>query len=141
MMTLPLAIGGVCILTSIVGTFFVRLGASQSIMGALYKGLIATGVLSLVGIALVMKLLVGFGPSARRRAITGLSLFICGIVGLAVTGLIIWITEYYTGTDYRPVAVDRHSLGHRARHQCDPGPGDFHGGRPRCPRWSSSPAS
>src|SRR5882724_864296 len=83
MMTLPLAIGGVCIITSIVGTFFVKLGASQSIMGALYKGLIVTAILSLVAIAGV--------------------LYWCGIVGLAVTGLIIWITEYYTGTDYRPV--------------------------------------
>src|SRR4029450_5966733 len=62
MMTLPLAIGGVCIITSIIGTFFVKLGASQSIMGALYKGLIATGVLSLVGVAGVIYWLIGFGP-------------------------------------------------------------------------------
>ena len=105
MMTLPLAIGGVCIITSILGTFFVRLGASQSIMGALYKGLIATGVLSLVGIAGVIHQLVGFGVplTAAGSAFTTTTLFYCGIVGLAVTGLIIWITEYYTGTDYRPV--------------------------------------
>ncbi len=102
MMTLPLAIGGVCIITSIVGTFFVKLGASQSIMGALYKGLIVTGVLSLAGVALVMHLLVGFG-AVPGQPYTGLALFICGAVGLAVTGLIIWITEYYTGTDFRPV--------------------------------------
>lgn len=102
MMMLPLAIGGICIVTSIIGTFFVKLGASQSIMGALYKGLIATGVLSLVGVGAVINFLVGFGPLAGV-AYTGLSLFECGIVGLAVTGLIIWITEYYTGTDYRPV--------------------------------------
>ena len=102
MMILPLAIGGICILTSIAGTFFVKLGASQSIMGALYKGLIATGVLSLVGVALVIYLLIGFGPLAGVKY-TGMSLFLCGIVGLIVTGLIIWITEYYTGTDYRPV--------------------------------------
>jgi K(+)-stimulated pyrophosphate-energized sodium pump len=102
MMTLPLAIGGICILTSIAGTFFVKLGASQSIMGALYKGLIATGVLSLVGIALVIHQLIGFGPLAGVQY-TGMSLFICGVVGLVVTALIIWITEYYTGTDYRPV--------------------------------------
>jgi K(+)-stimulated pyrophosphate-energized sodium pump len=101
MMTLPLAIGGVCIITSIAGTFFVRLGASQSIMGALYKGFLASAVLSLVGIAIVIYLLVGFGPIARGY--TGMSLFICGVVGLAVTGLIVWITEYYTGTNYRPV--------------------------------------
>src|ERR1700704_950673 len=102
MMTLPLAIGGVCIITSIVGTFFVRLGASQSIMGALYKGLIVTGVLSLGGIALVIWWLIGFGPLAGVK-FTGMSLFLCGVVGLGVTALIIWITEYYTGTDFRPV--------------------------------------
>lgn len=101
-MTLPLAIGGICILTSIVGTFFVKLGASQSIMGALYKGLIATGVLSLIGVGVVIHQLIGFGP-LPGVSYTGLALFECGIVGLAVTGLIIWITEYYTGTDFRPV--------------------------------------
>jgi K(+)-stimulated pyrophosphate-energized sodium pump len=102
MMTLPLAIGGVCIITSIIGTFFVKLGASQSIMGALYKGLIATGVLSLAGVAGVIYYLIGFGAIAGVNY-TGLALFECGVVGLAVTGLIIWITEYYTGTDFRPV--------------------------------------
>jgi K(+)-stimulated pyrophosphate-energized sodium pump len=102
MMTLPLAIGGVCIITSIVGTFFVKLGASQSIMGALYKGLIVTGVLSLAGIALVIEWLIGFG-SLPGVKFTGMSLFLCGVVGLGVTALIIWITEYYTGTDFRPV--------------------------------------
>ena len=105
MMTLPLAIGGVCILTSIAGTFFVKLGASQSIMGALYKGLIATGVLSLVGVAGVIYWLIGFGTPLKAGSASSpaLTLFWCGIVGLVVTGLIIWITEYYTGTDYRPV--------------------------------------
>ena len=102
MMTLPLAIGGICIITSIIGTFFVKLGASQSIMGALYKGLIATGILSLFGVAFVIHQLVGFGPLAGVKY-TGLALFECGVVGLVVTGLIIWITEYYTGTDFRPV--------------------------------------
>src|SRR6267143_730925 len=102
MMTYPLAIGGICIITSIIGTFFVRLGASQSIMGALYKGLIVTGVLSLAGVALVTHLLVGFG-SVPGQSYSGTSLFICGVVGLIVTGLIIWITEYYTGTNFRPV--------------------------------------
>ncbi|MFZ5736067.1 MAG: sodium-translocating pyrophosphatase [Pseudomonadota bacterium] len=101
-MTLPLAIGGICILTSIAGTFFVKLGASQSIMGALYKGLIATGVLSLVGVGAAIWWLVGFGQ-LPGVSYTGMSLFLCGVVGLAVTGLIIWITEYYTGTDFRPV--------------------------------------
>jgi K(+)-stimulated pyrophosphate-energized sodium pump len=102
MMTLPLAIGGVCIITSIAGTFFVKLGANQSIMGALYKGLVATGILSLIGVAGVIYWLVGFGPLAGVKY-TGMALFECGIVGLAVTGLIIWITEYYTGTEFRPV--------------------------------------
>lgn len=102
MMTLPLAIGGICIITSIIGTFFVKLGPSQSIMGALYKGLIATGVLSLIGIALVIYYLIGFGKLAGVDY-TGMALFECGVVGLIVTALIIWITEYYTGTDYRPV--------------------------------------
>src|SRR5246127_1539095 len=102
MMTLPLAIGGICIITSIIGTFFVKLGPSQSIMGALYKGLIATGILSLIGVAGVIYYLIGFDKLAGVEY-TGMALFECGIVGLVVTGLIIWITEYYTGTDYRPV--------------------------------------
>ncbi len=102
MMTYPLAIGGVCIITSIAGTFFVKLGANQSIMGALYKGLIVTAVLSLVGIAFVTYWLIGFGP-IPGQSYTGAKLFACGVVGLAVTGLIIWITEYYTGTNFRPV--------------------------------------
>ncbi len=102
MMTYPLAIGGICIITSIVGTFFVKLPANQSIMGALYRGLIVTGVLSLGGVALVTHYLVGFG-AVPGQSFTGMSLFLCGVVGLAVTGLIIWITEYYTGTNFRPV--------------------------------------
>src|SRR5580698_1831527 len=100
MMTLPLAIGGVCIITSIVGTFFVKLSsdANPSIMGALYKGLLVTAILSLIGIAGVIYELIGFGPLAGV-AYTGMSLYECGIAGLVVTALIIWITEYYTGTD------------------------------------------
>jgi K(+)-stimulated pyrophosphate-energized sodium pump len=101
-MIYPLAIGAVCIITSIIGTFFVRLGASGSIMGALYKGFIATAVLSLAGVALVTAQLIGFGP-LPGASYTGLNLYMCGVVGLAVTGLIIWITEYYTGTNFRPV--------------------------------------
>src|SRR5580704_11457283 len=102
MMTYPLAIGGVCIIASIVGTFFVKLGSNQSIMGALYKGMLATAILSLIGIAIVTYELIGFGPLAGV-SYSGQTLLICGIVGLAVTGLIIWITEYYTGTNFRPV--------------------------------------
>jgi K(+)-stimulated pyrophosphate-energized sodium pump len=102
MMIYPLAIGAVCIITSIIGTFFVRLGPSGSIMGALYRGFIATAILSLGGVALVTYLLVGFGP-LPGVPYTGLDLYICGVAGLVVTGLIIWITEYYTGTNFRPV--------------------------------------
>jgi K(+)-stimulated pyrophosphate-energized sodium pump len=102
MMTFPLTIGGVCIIASIIGTFFVKLGPSQSIMGALYKGMIATAILSLIGIAGVTYWLIGFGPLPGANY-SGLTLFVCGIVGLAVTGLIIWITEFYTGTNFRPV--------------------------------------
>ena len=104
-MLYPLAIGGVCILASVVGTFFVKLGASQSIMGALYRGFIASAVLSLVGIAIVTAWVIGFGTefTVTGQTFTGTSLFICAVVGLIVTGLLIWVTEYYTGTDYRPV--------------------------------------
>src|SRR5260370_18544617 len=104
MMILPLAIGGACVVTSIIGTFFVKLGPSQSIMGALYKGFIVTAVLSLVGEALVIYFLLpaGFGP-IPGAAYSGAALFACGVVGLAVTGLIVWITEYYTGTNFGPV--------------------------------------
>ena len=101
----PLAIGGVCIITSIIGTYFVRLGASNNIMGALYKGFIAAAVLSLAGIAVVTEMVVGFGTAykAGGTAFTGMELFVCAVIGLVVTGLIIWVTEYYTGTNYRPV--------------------------------------
>jgi K(+)-stimulated pyrophosphate-energized sodium pump len=104
MMLLPLAIGAVCIVTSIIGTFFVKLGPSQSIMGALYKGLIATALLSLPAIALVIYYLIGFG-ALPGVPYTGMKLFMCGVAGLVVTGLIVWITEYYTGTNFRPVQM------------------------------------
>jgi len=104
-MMLPLWIGGVCILTSIVGTYFVRLGKSGNIMGALYKGVIATGVLSFAAIAAVIKYTVGFNDPMDMTAGTtsGTQLLECAAVGLAVTGAIVWITEYYTSTEYRPV--------------------------------------
>ncbi len=101
-MLYPLTIGAVCILTSVVGTFFVRLGPSENIMGALYKGLIVTGALSAVALLPVTWATIGFGELAQT-GITGLDLFFCGLVGLVVTGLIIWVTEYYTGTEHRPV--------------------------------------
>jgi K(+)-stimulated pyrophosphate-energized sodium pump len=103
-MVYPLIICGACIITSIVGTFFVRLGANQSIMGALYKGLIATGLLSIIGLAIATQY-VGWGEigTANGVAVTGVNLFVCGLIGLVVTGLIVVITEYYTGTGKRPV--------------------------------------
>ena len=104
-MVYPLAICGACILTSVVGTFFVKLGASNNIMGALYKGLIVTGVLSVAGLALATHATIGWGQigEADGIAITGTNLFLCGLVGLVVTALIVVITEYYTGTNKRPV--------------------------------------
>ena len=105
MMVYPLAIGGVCIIASIIGTFFVRLGASNNIMGALYKGFIASAVLSLVGIAAVTQWVIGFDAqfTADGTDVTGSALFLSAVTGLVVTGLLIWVTEYYTGTNYRPV--------------------------------------
>jgi K(+)-stimulated pyrophosphate-energized sodium pump len=106
MMSLPLAIGAMAIVTSIIGTFFVRLGKDNNIMGALYKGLIAAGVLSLAGLFAVVNL---FVPSPESYTTTGGvvinagNLFWSGAIGLVVTAAIVWVTEYYTGTDYRPV--------------------------------------
>src|SRR5260370_17889392 len=105
MLLLGLGSGAVCIITSVVGSFFVKLGADQGIMRALYKGLIATGLLSILGIAFVMYALVGLGtswPMTSGGSVTGWNLLLCAIVGLAVTGFIVWITEYYTATQYRP---------------------------------------
>jgi K(+)-stimulated pyrophosphate-energized sodium pump len=102
MLLYPLAIGAACIVTSIIGTFFVKLGQNESIMGALYKGLIVTGVLSAAAIAAVTWQMIGFGPVAGAD-FTGQALFWCAIVGLAVTALIVVITEYYTGVGFRPV--------------------------------------
>jgi len=109
MMMYPMAIGAVCVVTSIIGTFFVKLGANNSIMGALYRGFIATGVLSLLAIYFVTQWLIGMDtvlePAglAQGTRFTGMDLFLCGLAGLCVTTLIIVITEYYTGTGYRPV--------------------------------------
>ena len=93
-MELPLLIGAVCIVASVVGVFFVRLGASMSIMGALYKGFIATAVFSAILI---------YAVTYWQFGAAGLSYFLCALVGLAVTALIVWVTEFYTGTNYRPV--------------------------------------
>jgi K(+)-stimulated pyrophosphate-energized sodium pump len=104
MMLYPLAICATCIVTSIIGTYFVKLGSNNSIMGALYKGFIASAVLSVGGLWLATEWL-GWGPLVQvgDLVITGTNLFYCGLVGLAVTGLIVWITEYYTGIGYHPV--------------------------------------
>ena len=105
-MVLPLAIGGACVVTSIIGTYFVRLSANNNIMGALYKGIIATGVLSLIVLLPVLALVFGgldVQLGTEAKAFTPWSLFWCGVTGLAITGLIIVITEYYTGTGRRPV--------------------------------------
>ncbi|MDB5464050.1 MAG: hppA [Phenylobacterium sp.] len=103
LMLLPLAICGVCIVTSIIGTFGVRLGKSNNIMGALYQGLIITGVLSAGAIYWVVKTLVTTTMTVGDKTFDGMSLFWCGITGLLVTAAIVVITEYYTGTGFRPV--------------------------------------
>jgi len=103
-MLYPLTIGGACVVTSIIGTFFVKLGANNSIMGALYKGFIATAVLSLVVLYPVTMWTWGdMSAPIGNQGFTGNALFMSGVIGLVVTGLIIWITEYYTGTPFRPV--------------------------------------
>ena len=101
----PLMIGGVCVVTSVISTFFVKLGASQSIMGALYKGFIVCAVLSGIALYPVTSYVLGMDTTfdVLGATFTGMNLFFCGITGLVVTGLIIWITEYYTSTEYRPV--------------------------------------
>src|SRR5260221_5871514 len=105
LMAYPLAIGGACIITSIIGTYFVKLGEDGKIMWAMYKGVIVAAVLSIPAIWLVTDHIVGMGAVLKvgDKSFTGMSLFWCSLVGLAITGLIVWITEYYTGTDYRPV--------------------------------------
>ncbi len=130
LMALPLLIGGVCIVTSIIGTYFVRLGKSNNVMGAMYKGFLVSAVLSIPAIWFAMSYALGgdmhaviggasigvnettmlsneLAETVNETAIvggfTGVQLFLCALLGLVITGLIIWITEYYTGTNYRPV--------------------------------------
>jgi K(+)-stimulated pyrophosphate-energized sodium pump len=103
-MIYPLAICAGSIITSIAGTFFVKLGSDNNIMNALYKGLIATGILSIAALAVATHVSVGWGDFGKEGAlVNGTSLFICGLIGLIVTALIVVITEYYTGTNKRPV--------------------------------------
>ena len=110
MMIYPLTIGGACILTSILGTFFVRLGKSKNIMAALYKGFIVTAITSLLVLYPVTDWVIGLdkvytinSEGNLLKEFNGMSLYYCGVIGLVITGLIIWVTEYYTGTSYRPV--------------------------------------
>ena len=102
LMSLPLLIGGVCVITSIIGTYFVRLGGGTNIMGAMYKGFLVTAVLSVPAIWWAISYALG-GMETDVGGFTGRTLFYCSLLGLVITGLIIWITEYYTGTNYRPV--------------------------------------
>ncbi|WP_209780299.1 sodium-translocating pyrophosphatase [Azospirillum agricola] len=102
----PLVIGAVCIVASVAGTFAVKLGASNNIMAALYKGLAATAGISLVLILIVTAIMFGFNRAlvmTNGLSITGLNLFVSSLVGLGVTGLLVWITEFYTSTVFRPV--------------------------------------
>ena len=106
LMSLPLLIGGVCVLTSILGTYFVRLGGGTNIMGAMYKGFGITAVTSAVAIFFATRYALGdlnATITAGSTSFTGMALYWCMLLGLVITGLIIWITEYYTGTNYRPV--------------------------------------
>ena len=104
-MIYPITIGGACILTSIVGTFFVRLGKSQNVMGALYKGFFAAAILSSISLWFVTDWVIGLNQEfiVNQKSFFGKDLFYCGLIGLVITSLLIWITEYYTGTNYRPV--------------------------------------
>ena len=104
-LTYPLAIGGVCLLASIIGTFFVKLGANNNIMGALYKGFFVSAILSAVALWPITEFTIGMGTAITMQGVTftGMDLFWCGIAGLVLTGLIVWVTEYYTSTAFRPV--------------------------------------
>ncbi len=106
LMSLPLLIGGVCVIASIIGTYFVRLGKGSNIMGAMYKGFGVTALLSAVAIFFATRYALGdlnASIAAGETSFTGMNLYWCMLLGLVITGLIIWITEYYTGTNFRPV--------------------------------------
>ena len=105
LMTLPLLMGGVCIITSIIGTYFVRLGSLTNVMGAMYKGFLVTAILSIPAIWFSTSYALGgdMNSNITGTDFNGSDLFYCSLLGLVITGLIIWITEYYTGTNYRPV--------------------------------------
>ncbi|MEM7665695.1 MAG: sodium-translocating pyrophosphatase [Pseudomonadota bacterium] len=108
MMALPLLIGGACIVTSIIGTYFVRLGGGTNVMGAMYKGFLVTAILSIPLIYAVTQYALGdmntvINAGSGLVEFTGMDLFLCAVIGLVLTFIIIWITEYYTGTNFRPV--------------------------------------
>ena len=105
MMIYPLTIGGACIVTSILGTYFVRLGNSKNVMNALYKGFVATAISSLIILYPLTDYVLDFTSTYNvgDNEFSGIDLYYCGVIGLVITGLIIWVTEYYTGTSYRPV--------------------------------------
>jgi K(+)-stimulated pyrophosphate-energized sodium pump len=105
MMVYPLIMGGACIIASVIGTFFVKLGASNNIMGALYKGFIVSAVLSAIAFVPITMMTIGLDTSFNIGGVdtSGMKLLICALAGLVITGLIIWVTEYYTSTEYRPV--------------------------------------
>ncbi len=105
MVIFPLAIGGICIFASIISTFFVRLGKSKNIMAALYRGFIVSAILSAIGLWFVTDNVIGMSTElvSGVQTYSGLTLFYCGIIGLLITGALIWVTEYYTGTQYKPV--------------------------------------
>jgi len=105
LLVLPLLIGAVCIIGSLIGFSFVKLGASNNIMGALYKGLIVSMIASAVFIGVAVYWLFGSFTVDIVSGVQGRHLFYCALVGLAVTGLLVWITEYYTGTNHRPVQM------------------------------------
>lgn len=107
LMIYPLAIGGACIIACVAGTFLVKLPASQNIMGALYRGFIASAVISAVLLLPITAVTVGMGTklTVAGHVFNGWDLFFCGLVGLITTGLLVWITEYYTSTEFRPVRV------------------------------------
>lgn len=104
LMALPLLIGGVCIATSIIGTYFVKLGSSNNVMGAMYKGFLVSALLAIPAIWWATGYALGdMNATIAGTEFNGRALFYCSLLGLVITGLIIWITEYYTGTNYRPV--------------------------------------
>jgi K(+)-stimulated pyrophosphate-energized sodium pump len=104
LMALPLLIGGVCIVTSIIGTYFVRLGGGTNVMGAMYKGFLISAILAIPAIWFATSYaLGGMAADIPGTDFNGRELFYCALLGLVITGLIIWITEYYTGTKFRPV--------------------------------------